>query len=128
MTNAIVNEKKITCSLKGTVRPKKNLYYSFNCEEKLHTHVKSKIKWDNRHELFFHFLHRKPVIHRKSRKGVRGNECSGRKVKPTQLISISVEAEFVLFKVTESFFYSTLVFALCLFLQKYAFLPKKLKF
>ena len=25
--------------LKGTVRPKKNLNYSFDCDEKLHTHV-----------------------------------------------------------------------------------------
>ena len=43
--------------LKGTVRSKKkNLSYSFNCDENLHTHVKSKIKWNNRHELLSIFF------------------------------------------------------------------------
>ena len=38
-------------ALKGPYR-KKNLYYSFDCNEYLYTYVKSKIKLGNRHELF----------------------------------------------------------------------------
>ena len=44
---------------KGNVHKKKNLYYSFDCDENLHTHVKSKMKWGNSHDFFFYFLHRK---------------------------------------------------------------------
>ena len=36
----------------------------------------------------FHFHHRKRVIHIKRKKGVRGNEPTGRTVQPTQLIRI----------------------------------------
>ena len=44
---------------------------------------------------FFHFLHRKRVIHKKhNKKGVRSNEPNGRTVQPKQLILISTEAEF----------------------------------
>ena len=43
---------------------------------------------------FFHFLHRKRVIHRKRKKKVRGNEPNGRTVQPKQLILLSIEAEF----------------------------------
>ena len=34
---------------------KKNLYYSFDCDENLYTYAKSKMEWGNRHELFFQF-------------------------------------------------------------------------
>ena len=40
----------------GDRTPKKNLYSSSNCDEKLNTHVKSKIKWGNCHERFSIFL------------------------------------------------------------------------
>ena len=33
----------------------KIIYYSFDCDENLPTHGKSKIKWGNGHELFFPF-------------------------------------------------------------------------
>ena len=43
--------------LKGTLPPKKkNLYYSFDRYENLHTYVKSKIKWGNCSELFSIFF------------------------------------------------------------------------
>ena len=52
-------------------------------------------KLGNRHELFFHFLHRKRVIHKKNvKKGVHGHEPNGRMIQPTQLIIISIEAQF----------------------------------
>ena len=51
--------------IKGTSHPKKNQYYSFDCDENLHTHVKSKIERGYCNDFFFHFLHRKRVIHRK---------------------------------------------------------------
>ena len=35
---------------------KKNLYYSFDCDENLYTYVKSKMKWGNRHELYSIFV------------------------------------------------------------------------
>ena len=41
---------------KGTVPPKKKLYYSFDRDENLHTYVKSKIKWGNCLELFSIFF------------------------------------------------------------------------
>ena len=45
--------KNARCArLKGTVCPKKNLYYSFDREENLHTYVKWRIKGGNNHELF----------------------------------------------------------------------------
>ena len=31
--------------LKGTVLSHKHLYYSFDCDENVHTHVTSKIEW-----------------------------------------------------------------------------------
>ena len=44
-------------AFKGTVPPpKKNLYYSFDRDENLHTYVKSKIKWGNCPELFSIFF------------------------------------------------------------------------
>ena len=48
---------------------KNNLYYSFHRYENLHTYVKSKIKWGNCLDIFFNFLHRKRVIHRKLQSG-----------------------------------------------------------
>ena len=86
----------------------------------MHTHVKLNIKWGNPYEFFSIFI----------KKGVRGNEPNGRMVQPTQLIRGSIEAEFRALKTTESFFfhfhfsYRVLHF----FLQKNAFLPKKLTF
>ena len=39
--------------LKGPyLSPKKNLYYSFDCDENLHIYAKSKINWGNCLELF----------------------------------------------------------------------------
>ena len=73
--------------LRGPFAQKKNYYY-LGCDESLYTYVKLKIKWGNRHELFFHFPHRKRVIHRKRRKGFLNNEPNGRTVQPTQLIFI----------------------------------------
>ena len=92
---------------KGTLRPKKkNLCYLFDCDENLHTYVKSKIKWGNRHELFSIFSIENELFTENVKKGVRGNECSGRTVQPTQLIRISVEAEFrALQSYTEFFFF-----------------------
>ena len=56
-------------SLSGPYRQEKILYYPFDSDINLHTYVKLKIKWGNHQELFFHFLHRKRVIHRKRKKG-----------------------------------------------------------
>ena len=57
-------------SLRGPYpQNKKNLYYSFDCDENLHIYVKSKLKWGSGHEFFFCFLHRKPVIDRNRKKG-----------------------------------------------------------
>ena len=55
--------------IKGTVHKNKNLCYSFNCDENWYIHVKSKLKWGNCQDFFSHFLHRKPVIQRKRKKG-----------------------------------------------------------
>ena len=66
----------------------------FDCDENLHTRLKSKIKWGNRHEPFSIFLIEKELFTENVKKGVRGNEPNGRTVQPTQLKRISIEAEF----------------------------------
>ena len=117
--------------LKGAVLPKeKNLYYSFDCDENLYTYEKSKIKWANRQEIFLSiFFIENELFTDNLKKGVRGSECSGRTVQPTQLIRISVEAEIRALQSYREFFSNfTLVFELYLFLQKNAFLHIKLKF
>ena len=75
----------------GPHTPQKNLYYSLDRDEKLHTYVKSEIKWGNYQDLFFHFLPRKLVIHRKRKKrgyAVTNRTVETRMVQPTQLIRI----------------------------------------
>ena len=72
----------------------KNLYYSFDYDENLHTHVKSKIKWGNRHELFSTFFIENELFAVNLKKGVRSNEPNGRTVQLTQLIRRSIKAEF----------------------------------
>ena len=96
----------------------------------MHTHVKSKIKWGNCYELFSIFLIENEVFTENVKKWVRGNECLCRTVHPTQLIRISVEAEFRALQSNREFFFSnfTLVLELYIFPQKNAFLPKKMKF
>ena len=42
--------------LRGPYAQKKNLYYSFDRDENLHTYVKSKIKWGNSLEIFSIFF------------------------------------------------------------------------
>ena len=114
--------------VKRTVRPiKKNLYYSFNFDENLHTYVKPKIKWGNHHALFSIFLIENELITENVKNGVCSNECSGWMVQPTQLIRISFEAEFRALQNYREFFFSnlTLVFELNLFFfQKNVFCLK----
>ena len=63
------------------------------------------MKWGNRRELFSIFFIENELFTGNIKKGVRGNECSGRTDQPTQLIRISVEAEFrALQSYTEFFF------------------------
>ena len=57
---------KVRTLIEETAQAKnKNLSYSFDSDENLHTFVKSKIKQGNRHEFFSQFLHRERFIHRK---------------------------------------------------------------
>ena len=49
--------------------PQKNLYESFDWDENLHTYVKSKIKWNNRHKLFFILLIENELFTENVRKG-----------------------------------------------------------
>ena len=81
-------------AFKWTVRPKKNVYYSFNCDENMQTHVNSKIKWGNRHELCSIFFIENELFTENVKKWVRGNEPNGRTVQPIELILISIETEF----------------------------------
>ena len=64
------------------------------------------------------------------KKGVRGNEPSGRTVQPTQLIRISIEVEFCALQNYTVFFFSifTFSFRVIHFFQKNIFLPIKLIF
>ena len=80
--------------LSGPFAQKKNLYYSFDCDENWYTYVKSKMKWGNRHELFSIFFIENELFTENVKKGVRGNEPNGRTVQPKQLILISIVAEF----------------------------------
>ena len=83
----------------------KNLYYSFDCDENWHTYIKSKLKWGNRHELFFSiFFIENELFTQNIKKGVRGNEPNGRTIQPTQLIFISIEAEFCDLQNNKEFF------------------------
>ena len=105
--------------LKGTVQAKnKNLYYSFDSDENLHTNVKSKIKWGNSHEFFSIFFIEKELFTENVKKWVSGN--NGRTVQPTQLIRISIKAEFHALQNYKKFFFSNLilVFELYTFFQK----------
>ena len=56
-SNSSMSDKTL-CNLKGPFT-QKNLFYSLECDGKLHTYVKSKIKWGKRPDFFFHFLHTK---------------------------------------------------------------------
>ena len=43
---------KVFSILKGTLQVKKSLYYLFDSHENLHTYVKWKKNWGNRHDFF----------------------------------------------------------------------------
>ena len=77
--------------------PKK--YYSFDCDENLQTHVKSKIKWGNRHVLFSILFMENELFTENIKKGVCGNETNG------QLIRISIGAEFRALQNYREFFF-----------------------
>ena len=63
------------------------------------------------------------------KKGVSGNEPNGRTVQPTQLIRISIEAEFRALQNYKDFFLEFhFSFRVIHFFQRNAFLPEKLKF
>ena len=119
-------------SLKRTVRPKQKIFIIRSivlCWKFAHTcKIENKMGWPS--WTFIHFLHRKRVFHRKRKKGVRGNECSGRTGHTTQLKRTSVEGEFGALQTYRVFFSNfTLVSELYLFIQKKnVFLPIKLKF
>ena len=81
-------------NINGTVCLEKNLYYSFDCDENLHTHVNSKIKWGNRHEFFSICSIENELFTENVKKGVCGYKPNGRTVQPTQLIRISIDAKF----------------------------------
>ena len=98
---------------------KKNLYYSFDCDENLHTHVKSKIKWGNCHELSSVSFVENKLFPENVKNGVRGNEPNGRTVQPTQLIRISLESKFRARQNYRDFFSNfPLVFKLYIFLEE----------
>ena len=68
-------------------------------------------KLGNGQELFFHFLHRKRVIHKKNvKKGVRGHDPNGR-MAYTVNNYINRSSVFVLYKVTECFFFISYYFS-----------------
>ena len=105
----VENFQKYRERFKGIVqaKQKKNLYYSFNCDETLHTNVKSKIKLGNRRKRFSIFSKESELFTKKNvKKGVRGNEPNGRAVQPTQLILILVEAEFCALQNFFKFYFS----------------------
>ena len=72
----------------------KKKYYSSVSHENLHTYVKLKIKWGDRHELYSIFFIENVLFTENVKKGVRGIEPNGRTVQPTQLILTSIEVEF----------------------------------
>ena len=75
--------------IKGTVPSKKILYYSLDCDENLHTYVKSKKEWGSCHELFSIFFKENELFTENIKRRVCGNEPNGRTLQPTQLILIS---------------------------------------
>ena len=81
-----------------------------------------------RHELFSIFFIEKELFAENVKNGVRGNECLGRTVQPTQLIRISVEAEFCALQIYKELFFSnfTLVFESNHSSEKMHFCLKKL--
>ena len=86
--------------LEGTVQAEeKSLYSSFDSDENLYTNVKSKIKWGNWHELFSISLIENELFTENVKKGVRVST-----VQPTQLILISIEAEFCALQNYREFF------------------------
>ena len=117
-------------ALRGPYRQKyKDLYYSLNYDESLYKLVRSKIKWGNRQEIFSIYFIENELFTEVVKKGNRGNEPNGQTVEPTQLLLISIEAGIrTLQHYRESFWIFISLFELNIFLQKNAFLPKKLKF
>ena len=114
--------------IKVTVQAKKNLYYSFDSEENVHTYVITKNKMGWRSWTSFHLLQRKRVIPRKRKKGVRVNELNGRTVQRTQLILTSIETEFCALQNYRQFFFElNFSFLIINFFLKNSFLLKKLK-
>ena len=60
----------------------------------MHTYVKSKLKWSNRHDFFSILFIENDLYIENVNMGVSVNEPNGRMVQPTQLILITIEAEF----------------------------------
>ena len=87
------------------------------------------MKWGNRHENFSIFFTGNELFTENVNKGVRCNKPNGRTVQPTQLILMSIKAEFcALQKFHRVVFEFRFSFRVLLFSHKNAFLPKKLKF
>ena len=92
-------------------KPKKHLYYSFVCDENLHTYVKLKIKWGECHEFFLYFCIENELFTENVKKGVRGNEPKGQTVQTTQLLLLSFEAEFCAQQNYSEFFFFEIYFS-----------------
>ena len=91
---AFSNEPAISFFLKGTVpHNKKNLYYSFDCDENLHTYVNLK-KWGNCHKLISIFFTENELFTENVKKGVRGKDPNGQTVQFSLLILTPIKTEF----------------------------------
>ena len=77
-----------SCWLREPFAHRKNLCYSFSCDENLHTHVKSKIKWGNLHEFFSIFLIENELFTGNVRKRGSRQRTKRSNGQPTQLIRI----------------------------------------
>ena len=129
LKNAQFKQIKVAhLSLRGPYAQKKNLYCSFDCDEKFCTYVKSKTKWRNRHELFSIFFIENWLFTENVKKGVRGNEPNGRTVQPAQLTLIPLEVEFCALQNYRKFFFEFhFRFRVINFFKKNSLLPKNPK-
>ena len=83
----------INHDVKGPYRQKKSLLFIRFWREFAHV-CKIEIKMGNRHENFSIFVIENEWFTENVEKGVCGNEPNGQTVQPTQLIHVSIEAEF----------------------------------